>query len=104
MHSIYSRFHSCASYFTNVSMKAISEFEYVEPTGKDVGINIRIKVETILALLNDKEKIQAIRDKRVAPQDKYGLEQLIEILPVLMPNPSFDMLNFFPINPLHQVL
>lgn len=52
-------------------ISAISEFEYVEPTGKDVGINIRIKVETILALLNDKEKIQAIRDKRVAPQDKY---------------------------------
>ncbi|XP_074580909.1 clathrin interactor EPSIN 1-like [Curcuma longa] len=52
-------------------ISAISEFEYVEPKGKDVGINVRIKVETILALLNDREKIQAIRDKRVAPHDKY---------------------------------
>ncbi|PKU78578.1 Clathrin interactor EPSIN 1 [Dendrobium catenatum] len=46
-------------------------FEYVEPNGKDVGINVRKKVETILALLEDKEKMQAVRNKADATRDKY---------------------------------
>ncbi|XP_042394201.1 clathrin interactor EPSIN 1-like [Zingiber officinale] len=52
-------------------ISALSSFEYVEPNGKDVGINVRKKVETILALLNDREKIQAIRDKAASNRDKY---------------------------------
>lgn len=51
-------------------IKANSGFEYVEPNGKDVGINVRKKVETILALLNDREKIKAVRDKASANRDK----------------------------------
>lgn len=51
-------------------MKSLSTFEYVEPNGKDVGINVRKKVETILGLLNDKEKLQAIRNKAAANRDK----------------------------------
>ncbi|XP_010914749.1 clathrin interactor EPSIN 1 [Elaeis guineensis] len=52
-------------------ISALSGFEYVEPNGKDVGINVRKKAETILALLNDKEKIQAVREKAAATRDKY---------------------------------
>ncbi|CAL9076606.1 unnamed protein product [Musa acuminata var. zebrina] len=52
-------------------ISANSGFEYVEPNGKDVGINVRKKVETILALLNDREKIKAVRDKASANRDKY---------------------------------
>lgn len=51
-------------------MKALSTFEYVEPNGKDMGINVRKKVESIVALLNNKEKIQEVRDKASATRDK----------------------------------
>ncbi|KAF8407131.1 hypothetical protein HHK36_006256 [Tetracentron sinense] len=46
-------------------------FEFVEPNGKDMGINVRKKVETILALLNNKDKIQEVRNKAAANRDKY---------------------------------
>ncbi|XP_020598952.1 clathrin interactor EPSIN 1 [Phalaenopsis equestris] len=52
-------------------ISSLSDFEFVEPNGKDVGINVRKKVETILALLGDKEKIQAVRNKADATRDKY---------------------------------
>ncbi|KAK1367841.1 Clathrin interactor EPSIN 1 [Heracleum sosnowskyi] len=52
-------------------ISALSSFEYAEPSGKDVGINVRKKVETIVALLNNKEKIQEARDKASATRDKY---------------------------------
>jgi epsin len=52
-------------------ISALSSFEYVEPSGKDNGINVRKKVETIIALLNDKDKIQEVRNKAAANRDKY---------------------------------
>lgn len=51
-------------------VKSLSSFEYVEPSGKDVGINVRKKAETIIALLNNKEKIQETRKKAAANRDK----------------------------------
>jgi len=42
----------------------------VEPNGKDVGINVRKKVETIVGILNDKERIKAVRDKAASSRDK----------------------------------
>ncbi|XP_059641549.1 clathrin interactor EPSIN 1-like [Cornus florida] len=50
---------------------SLSNFEYVEPSGKDMGINVRKKAETIVALLNDKDKIQEVRNKAAANRDKY---------------------------------
>ncbi|WOK97905.1 clathrin interactor EPSIN 1 [Canna indica] len=52
-------------------ISAISGFEYVDPNGKDLGINVRMKVETLLTLLLNKEKIQAAREKAVATRNKY---------------------------------
>ncbi|KAI3692617.1 hypothetical protein L6452_32437 [Arctium lappa] len=52
-------------------ISALSCFEYVEPNGKDSGINVRKKVENIVSLLNDKDKIQAARNKAAATRDKY---------------------------------
>lgn len=52
-------------------ISSLSAFEFVEPNGKDTGINVRKKVETILALINDKDKIQAVRDKAATNRDKY---------------------------------
>lgn len=52
-------------------ISSLSCFEYVEPNGKDSGINVRKKVENIVALLNDKDKIQTARNKAAANRDKY---------------------------------
>lgn len=51
-------------------LKALSSFEYVEPNGKDVGLNVRKKAENIVALLNDREKIHEVRNKAAANRDK----------------------------------
>ncbi|KAL5975545.1 hypothetical protein ACLOJK_019869 [Asimina triloba] len=56
---------------SHLSVKSLSGFEYVEPNGKDVGMNVRKKVETILTLLNNKDKIQEVRNKAAANRDKY---------------------------------
>ncbi|KDP34134.1 hypothetical protein JCGZ_07705 [Jatropha curcas] len=52
-------------------ISSLSSFEYVEPNGKDSGLNVRKKAETIVALLNDKEKIQETRNKAAANREKY---------------------------------
>ncbi|KAF7830494.1 clathrin interactor EPSIN 1 [Senna tora] len=53
-------------------ISALSSFEYVEPSGKDMGINVRKKAENIVALLNNKDKIQEARNKAAATRDKYA--------------------------------
>lgn len=60
----------CYSFYLLLFLKSLSGFEYVEPSGKDVGINVRKKVETIIALLNNKDKIQEVRDKAAANRNK----------------------------------
>lgn len=57
--------------FCSVLVKSLSSFEYVEPSGKDMGLNVRKKAETIVALLNNKDKIQEVRNKAAANRDKY---------------------------------
>ncbi|GER32541.1 clathrin interactor EPSIN 1 [Striga asiatica] len=52
-------------------ISSLTSFEYVEPSGKDVGLNVRKKAETIVRLLNDKDKIQQVRDKAAANREKY---------------------------------
>ncbi|KAL3498537.1 hypothetical protein ACH5RR_041269 [Cinchona calisaya] len=52
-------------------ISSLASFEYVEPSGKDVGINVRKKAETIVALLNDKDKIQEVRNKAAVNREKY---------------------------------
>ena len=57
--------------------KSLASFEYVEPSGKDVGINVRKKAETIVTLLNDKDKIQEVRNKAAVNRDKYVFGHLL---------------------------
>lgn len=54
----------------------------MEPNGKDAGINVRKKVETIMNLVNDTDKIKAVREKANANRDKYNTlhPYLIDIL------------------------
>ncbi|CAK7353084.1 unnamed protein product [Dovyalis caffra] len=52
-------------------ISSLSSFEYVEPNGKDSGLNVRKKAESIVALLNNRDKIQEVRNKAAANRDKY---------------------------------
>ncbi|KAK4412577.1 Clathrin interactor EPSIN 1 [Sesamum alatum] len=52
-------------------ISSLTSFEYVEPSGKDVGINVRKKAEKVVALLNSKDKIQETRNKAAANREKY---------------------------------
>ncbi|KAL6616036.1 hypothetical protein ACP70R_038306 [Stipagrostis hirtigluma subsp. patula] len=49
----------------------LTTFEYVEPNGKDVGLNVRKKAETVLAIVDDRDKLQQVREKAAATRDKY---------------------------------
>uniref|UniRef100_A0A0D6QWN1 ENTH domain-containing protein n=1 Tax=Araucaria cunninghamii TaxID=56994 RepID=A0A0D6QWN1_ARACU len=53
-------------------ISTLSDFQYVEPNGKDQGINVRKKAQNILSLINDKDKIREARQKAAANRDKYG--------------------------------
>lgn len=48
-----------------------TSFENVEPNGKDVGLNVRKKAETVLDIVDDREKLQQVREKAAATRDKY---------------------------------
>lgn len=42
----------------------------MEPNGKDQGINVRKKSQTLVALVNDKDKIGEVRQKANENRDK----------------------------------
>ncbi|KAF5958732.1 hypothetical protein HYC85_005957 [Camellia sinensis] len=52
-------------------ISSLASFEYLEPSRKDMGINVRKKAEKIVSLLNDKDKIQEVRNKAAANRDKF---------------------------------
>ncbi|GAB4843925.1 Clathrin interactor EPSIN 1, partial [Ancistrocladus abbreviatus] len=52
----------------------LTAFEYVEPNGKDFGINVQKKAENIMVLSNNKDKVLEVRDKVAGTHDKcFGL-------------------------------
>ncbi|CAO2178348.1 unnamed protein product [Urochloa humidicola] len=55
----------------NSQIAKLVSFEYVEPNGKDVGLNVRKKAENVLAIVDDREKLQQVREKAAATRDKY---------------------------------
>eukprot|EP01018_Ginkgo_biloba_P031366 Gb_07937 [translate_table: standard] len=52
-------------------ISTLSDFQYVDSSGKDQGLNVRKKAQNIVALINDKERIREVRQKAVANRDKY---------------------------------
>ena len=46
------------------------DFQYLDSTGRDQGINVRKKSQTLMSLVNDKEKIREARQKAVENRDK----------------------------------
>ncbi|KAL2530098.1 Clathrin interactor EPSIN 2 [Forsythia ovata] len=47
------------------------DFQYIDSSGRDQGSNVRRKSQSLVALVNDKEKIQEAREKAAANRDKY---------------------------------
>lgn len=57
--------------------KKLTSFEYVEPNGKDVGLSVRKKAENVLATVDDRDKLQQIREKAAATRDKWVIHILL---------------------------
>ncbi|KAJ3670936.1 hypothetical protein LUZ60_008362 [Juncus effusus] len=61
-----------ADIYDNISqISALERYEHVEPNLKDVGLNVRRKAEIILSILDDREKLQQVREKAASTRDKY---------------------------------
>ncbi|XP_073157212.1 clathrin interactor EPSIN 3-like isoform X2 [Henckelia pumila] len=52
-------------------ISTLSDFQYIDSSGRDQGNNVRKKSQSIVALVNDKERIQEVRQKAAANRDKY---------------------------------
>ncbi|XP_015962914.1 clathrin interactor EPSIN 3 isoform X2 [Arachis duranensis] len=52
-------------------ISTLSEFQYVDSSGRDQGINVRKKSQGLVLLVNDKEKIIEVRQKAAANRDKF---------------------------------
>ncbi|KAL5537946.1 hypothetical protein UlMin_046062 [Ulmus minor] len=52
-------------------ISTLSDFQYIDSTGKDQGSNVRKKSQSLVALVNDKERIIEVRQKAAANRDKF---------------------------------
>ncbi|KAG8375944.1 hypothetical protein BUALT_Bualt09G0011600 [Buddleja alternifolia] len=52
-------------------ISTLSDFQYIDSSGKDQGNNVRKKSQSLVVLANDKERIQEVRQKAAANREKY---------------------------------
>ncbi|CAI9778233.1 unnamed protein product [Fraxinus pennsylvanica] len=52
-------------------ISTLSDFQYIDSSGRDQGNNVRKKSQSLVVLVNDKERIQEVRQKAAANKDKY---------------------------------
>ncbi|PSS35893.1 Clathrin interactor EPSIN like [Actinidia chinensis var. chinensis] len=52
-------------------ISTLSDFQYIDSTGKDQGSNVRKKSQSLVVLVNDKERLQELRQKAAANRDKF---------------------------------
>lgn len=52
-------------------LSTLADFQYIDSSGKDQGLNVRKKSVSLVALVNDKEKIREARQKATENRDKY---------------------------------
>ncbi|GBG93509.1 hypothetical protein CBR_g72434 [Chara braunii] len=52
-------------------VRSLLDFQYVEQNGKDQGVNIRKKAQSLIGLVSDKEKVREVRYKAAANRQKY---------------------------------
>nr|XP_010920459.1 clathrin interactor EPSIN 2 isoform X2 [Elaeis guineensis] len=53
-------------------ISTLSDFQYIDSSGRDQGSNVRRKSQSLVALVNSKERIQELREKAAANKEKYG--------------------------------
>ncbi|KAJ6941274.1 clathrin interactor EPSIN 2-like [Populus alba x Populus x berolinensis] len=52
-------------------ISTLSDFQYIDSSGKDQGNNVRKKSQSLVVLVNDKERIIEVRQKAAANRDKF---------------------------------
>ncbi|CAK9861109.1 unnamed protein product [Sphagnum jensenii] len=52
-------------------IQTLVDFQYIEASGKDQGMNVRKKAQNLVSLINDKERIREVRQKANANREKY---------------------------------
>lgn len=52
-------------------ISTLSDFQYIDSSGRDQGSNVRKKSQSLVVLANDKERIQEVRQKAATNRDKY---------------------------------
>ncbi|XP_065868200.1 clathrin interactor EPSIN 3-like [Euphorbia lathyris] len=52
-------------------ISTLSEFQYIDSSGRDQGTNVRKKSQSLVVLVNDKERIIEVRQKAAANREKF---------------------------------
>ncbi|XWS35258.1 hypothetical protein CRYUN_Cryun21dG0110700 [Craigia yunnanensis] len=52
-------------------ISTLSDFQYIDSSGRDQGSNVRKKSQSLVILANDKERIIEVREKAAANRDKF---------------------------------
>ncbi|KAG8072833.1 hypothetical protein GUJ93_ZPchr0006g40789 [Zizania palustris] len=52
-------------------ISSLADFQYIDSSGRDQGSNVRRKSQSLVSLVNDKERVQEVRQKALATRDKY---------------------------------
>lgn len=52
-------------------ISTLSDFQYIDSSGRDQGNNVRKKSQSLVVLVNDKERISEVRQKAAANRDKF---------------------------------
>lgn len=52
-------------------ISTLSDFQYIDSSGRDQGNNVRRKSQSLVLLVNDKERIQEVRQKAATNRDKF---------------------------------
>ncbi|TKY64749.1 Clathrin interactor EPSIN 3 [Spatholobus suberectus] len=52
-------------------ISTLSDFQYIDSSGRDQGNNVRKKSQSLVVLVNDKERIIEVRQKAAANRDKF---------------------------------
>jgi epsin len=54
----------------SLNLQALADFQYIDSSGRDQGSNVRRKSQSLVSLVNDKERVQEVRQKALATRDK----------------------------------
>ncbi|GAB4834159.1 hypothetical protein Ancab_032423 [Ancistrocladus abbreviatus] len=52
-------------------ISTLSDFQYIDSSGRDQGNNVRRKSQSLVLLVNDKERVKEVRQKAAANRDKF---------------------------------